>query len=101
MKKTELIKNYKKEDYFLNSDNSIYIKKIGSLKIDEGLIYELIKYNDYFIMELIKNDEVIKTITIHTKNKRVVDYEGCYFLNKNVAKLLRKNKIIVPRECLR
>ena len=94
-----VITKQKEKIIFLNNNNSVCISELGELKTNE-LVYTLLKYNDYLIIEMARDGEVVNKITIHIKNKRVIDYEGVYFLNKNITKLLRNNGFIVPKECL-
>ena len=88
------------EKVYLNNDNSIYIKEMKVLNVG-NFKYILSKFNDYYIIEIERNKEVIKTINVFVKNKRVIDYEGCYFISKIIAKLLRSFEVVVPREVLK
>ena len=85
---------------YLSKDNNAFIKELETIQ-EGSLKYILSKYNNLYIIEVERENEIIKTITIHLENKRVCDYEGCYFLNKIVTKLLRNNKIVVGKECLK
>lgn len=85
--------NLKKECLYISNDNKTFIKRIGELKKGSIIITLLEGVNGYFI-EWINGDN-IKEIGLTIKNKRVMDYDGVYFLNEDIVYLLRKCGFIV------
>ena len=88
---------YLSEDLFIKELEVLEVGKLKYIFSEQRNYKNKLKY----IIEIEREQEIIKTIIIHIKNKKVVDYEGCYFLNEIIIKFLRKNKVIVPNECLK
>ncbi len=86
--KFKMNKKIKKECLYLSKDNQTFINKIGELK-KGNITITLLEGKRGFYLEW-SNGYDIKEIGLTIKNKRVMDYEGVYFLNKDIVYLLRK-----------
>lgn len=82
----------KKECLYFKSNNN-FLDKIGKLK-KGGITITLLKGEQGYFLEWISGEN-IKEIGLTIKNKRVMDYEGVYFLNKDIVALLRKCSFVV------
>jgi len=95
--------NLNKEYLFISNDNNTFIKRLGELR-KNNLIYTLLEGNNkrYCVEITNRNDEVIKEIGLIMKGKTLLDFEGVYFLNKDIVYLLRKSGFKVnSKEVLR
>lgn len=72
--------------------------KAVSLGVKENVmtLYEMEK--DYYMIEWEYGKNGFEQIGIYCENKTVVDYDGVFELPKESIKLLRQNKIHVPRD---
>ena len=91
--------NIKKKVIWTDSKGG-FIERLGYMEKD-GLIISFYRGEGGYYVELDKCGEVFKVIGLTIEKKRVEDYEGVYFLNKDIVYLLRKCGVIVPKECLK